>query len=216
MVLLPTGQVIIINGAGAGLSGWERGQEPTLSPVVYSPDAAAGTRFAVQQPANIPRLYHSTAILLRDCRVLVGGSNPHIFYNFTGVKYPTELSLEAFSPDYLSSKFSSQRPRILLSVSSPLAINYGKQFVLRFSVGILGARGVSVTMVAPPFATHSFSMNQRLLVLNCGKASRSGPGASIYEIFVMAPTSAALAPPGHYMVFVVNDGIPSEGIWCKI
>lgn len=53
-------------------------------------------------PTTIPRMYHSAATLLPDGRILVGGSNPHLQYDFSNVKYPTELSLEAFSPPYLA------------------------------------------------------------------------------------------------------------------
>ncbi|GAA0155925.1 hypothetical protein LIER_13538 [Lithospermum erythrorhizon] len=60
-----------------------------------------------------PRLYHSTALLLIDGRVLVGGSNPHIGYNFSGVEFPTDLSLETFQPPYLATQYDPLRPRII-------------------------------------------------------------------------------------------------------
>lgn len=80
-VLLPNGGVLIINGGGgaAGTAGWECGSIPVLNPVVYSPDGAPWTRFRIQNPTTIPRMYHSTAVLLRDDRVLVGGSSPYLF-----------------------------------------------------------------------------------------------------------------------------------------
>nr|CAD1831275.1 unnamed protein product [Ananas comosus var. bracteatus] len=102
MLLLPNGEVLLINGAAAGAAGWELGDDPVQTPVIYRPDGPVGERFKIQQPSSIPRLYHSTAVLLRDGRVLVGGSNPHEFYVFSGMKYPTKLSLEAFKPEYLS------------------------------------------------------------------------------------------------------------------
>lgn len=216
MVLLPTGQVLIINGAGSGAAGWENGRDPVLAPVLYSPDAVPGSRFQIQQASKTPRLYHSTAVLLRDARVLVGGSNPHVYYNFSGVEYPTDLSLEAFSPDYMDSIVSNCRPMVVSS-SLLLELSYGKQFMLQFTVGSLSDH-VSVTMIAPPFTTHSFSMNQRLLVLNSWKAPamrRELPSA-VNQIGAMAPASSILAPPGYYMLFVVNQGIPSEGIWVHI
>ena len=151
-------------------------------------------------------------MLLRDGRVLVGGSNPHIYYNFSGVKYPTDLSLEAFSPDYLDPGSSNYRPKIVSSSLPALELSYGKKFTLKFTVDKL-SNTVAVTMIAPPFTTHSFSMNQRLLVLNSSKVSSSSSG---YEIEVMAPATGVLAPAGYYMMFVVNDGIPSEGIWVHI
>ncbi|XP_020250143.1 aldehyde oxidase GLOX1-like [Asparagus officinalis] len=216
MLLLPNGQVLIINGAGAGTAGWENAREPVLRPVIYNPDASPGARFHVQSSSRTPRLYHSSAIVLRDGRVLVGGSNPHIYYNFTGVRYPTELSLESFSPGYLDSGVSGYRP-VILSSMSPLNLSYNNKFSLRFTMKVL-SDVITVTMLAPSFTTHSFSMNQRLLVLRTTNVTVTvtGSGSKVYEIGVTAPLTSALAPPGYYMVFVVNEGIPSEGIWVHI
>ena len=208
MVLLPSGtDVLIINGAAVGAAGWENAAEPVLNPVVYRPDAPAGSRFATQKAAITPRLYHSTAILIRDGRVLVGGSNPHINYKFSGVEFPTDLSLEAFSPDYMT----TTRPKIV-APAVPLELSYGKQFRLYFTVAG-GGSGVTVTMVTPSFTTHAFSMNQRLLVL---ETSRTVPAGRMYEVLATAPRSGALAPAGWYMVFVAKAGVPSEGIWSHI
>ncbi|KAL4584224.1 hypothetical protein LXL04_008816 [Taraxacum kok-saghyz] len=38
MLLLPNGHVLLINGASAGVVGWELGRNPVLSPIVYQPD----------------------------------------------------------------------------------------------------------------------------------------------------------------------------------
>ncbi|XP_058098765.1 aldehyde oxidase GLOX-like [Magnolia sinica] len=215
MVLLPNGYVLIINGASSGTAGWELGRDPATSPVIYKPDNRAGSRFEVQNPSKIPRLYHSTAILLRDGRVLIGGSNPHISYVFSGVQYPTELSLEAFSPPYLESSYSGFRPKIL-TPTSQTKLNYGGNLVIQFQVSLpLNPKGVSVTMVAPSFSTHSYSMNQRLIVLGSGLLAKTVSGLA-YEISVSAPNAAVIAPPGNYLLFVVHGGIPSEGIWVHI
>ncbi|KAL3845298.1 hypothetical protein ACJIZ3_002701 [Penstemon smallii] len=215
MVLLPNGYVLIINGAGSGTAGWESASNPVLSPVMYRPDNAIGSRFEVQNPSSTPRLYHSTAVLLRDGRILVGGSNPHIFYDFTGVLFPTDLTLEAFSPFYFESRFANLRPRIVSPVSQ-IRIGYGQQLAVRFTIpsGRLNATLVAVTMVAPSFNTHSFSMNQRLLVLSGGNVV--AVANSTYQVRVATPGSSNLAPPGYYLLFVVYRDIPSEGIWVRI
>ncbi|KAI3785609.1 hypothetical protein L1987_44733 [Smallanthus sonchifolius] len=215
MLLLPNGHVLIINGASAGVAGWELGRNPVLSPVAYRPDNQQGSRFEVQNPSTIPRVYHSTAVLLRDGRVLVGGSNPHDKYEFANVLYPTELSLETFSPSYLDSKSSGLRPRIILPVTNS-RIRYGKQLVIVFTVsGVVDPSSVSVTMVAPSFNTHSFSMNQRLLVLDGGVASKI-IGRSRYQVVVRAPPSGNIAPAGNYLLFVVHKEISSPGIWVQM
>lgn len=214
MTLLPNGNVLIINGATAGTAGWEYGRNPVLNPVLYRPNNAAGSRFELQNPTTIPRVYHSTAILLRDGRVLVGGSNPHINYEFTNVLFPTELRLEAFSPSYLDAQNSNLRPKIVVP-SSQAKIKYAQQLVVRFTVtGTLAQNLVSVTMVAPSFTTHSFSMNQRLLVLGAEKVTNLGK--STYQVQVTTPGSGILAPSGYYLLFVVHQDIPSEGIWVQI
>lgn len=41
-------------------------------------------------------------------------------------------------------------------------------------------------------------------------------GQWTYEVRVKTPRSTNLAPPGYYMVFVVNQDIPSEGIWVRL
>nr|XP_016436964.1 PREDICTED: WSC domain-containing protein ARB_07867-like [Nicotiana tabacum] len=214
MVILPNGNVLIINGAAAGTAGWQIARKPVLSPVIYRPDNPLGSRFEVQNPNVIPRIYRSTAVLLRDGRVFAGGSNPNKFYNFTGVLFPTDLSLEAFSPSYLDPKSANLRPQII-SPSSRHKTKYRQSVNIRFTVsGLLNTDLVKVTMVAPGFNTHSNTMNQRVLVLSSGKVRRIGK--STYQINLIFPSSGKLAPPGYYMLFVVHQDISSKGIWVKI
>ncbi|TQD92544.1 hypothetical protein C1H46_021880 [Malus baccata] len=214
MLLLPDGTVLLINGASSGAAGWEIGRNPVLNPVLYRPDNAIGSRFEQQNPTTIPRMYHSTAILLRDGRVLVGGSNPHEKYEFTDVLFPTELRLEAFSPDYLDAKYNNLRPQIVAPISQA-KINYGKKLSIQFSVkGNLATQSVSVSMVAPSFNTHSFSMNQRLLVLEAENVKKVGTTA--YQVQVTTPASGNLAPSGYYLLYVVHQKIPSAAIWVQI
>ncbi|PPS08349.1 hypothetical protein GOBAR_AA12310 [Gossypium barbadense] len=214
MILLPNGKVLLINGAGSGLAGWELGRNPVLSPVLYRPDRKIGSRFKTQIPTTIPRMYHSSATLLRDGRVLVGGSNPHAFYNFTSVLFPTELSLEAFSPTYLDSKFNDLRPKII-TPKSMSGIRYNKRTNIQVVItGKVAENLVSATMLAPAFNTHSFFMNQRLLVLGNDKVTTCGNSA--YNIEVTTPSTHNLAPPGFYLLFVVHQNIPSQGIWVKL
>ncbi|KAJ0548635.1 putative galactose oxidase [Helianthus annuus] len=215
MVLLPNGDVLIVNGGSNGTAGWEYGRNPVLNPLIYRPYNPVSKRFDVENPSTIPRMYHSTAVLLRDGRVLVGGSNPHVYYNFTNVLFPTELSLEAFSPSYLDPSSSGIRPKII-SPATQTKIQYGKQIVVRFMIqNHVDLNLISVTLIAPSFNTHSFSMNQRLLVLDGANTIKS-VGKMTYEVNTTTPSSGNVAPAGYYMLFVVHQEIPSEGIWVVI
>jgi hypothetical protein len=218
MVLLPTGDVLIVNGAAAGTAGWELGREPVTRPVLYRPDAPLGARFEASLAASVvPRMYHSSAALDTYGRVLVGGSNPHVGYVFTNVTHPTELSLEAFLPPYMDPRHDGARPRVL---AAPAEVGYGEATAVRFGIPAGAADGaatgeeVRVAAVAPAFATHSFGMNQRVVELAVVRIAQLDVG--VYEVEVAAPPTPGVAPPGYYMWFVVHAGVPSSAAWVRM
>lgn len=104
MVILPTADILLINGARNGSQGWDKATDPALNPVMYATYNAT-SRFETLAPSTIPRLYHSTANLLSDGRILLAGSNTHQYYTFSGT-YPTELRIDAFEPPYLDPRYS--------------------------------------------------------------------------------------------------------------
>ncbi|GMH01686.1 hypothetical protein Nepgr_003525 [Nepenthes gracilis] len=216
MILLPTGDVLIINGAGNGTAGWDAADNPVLNPVLYrtnEPDPAG--RFIVMSPTNIPRMYHSAALLVADGRILVGGSNPNEFYNFSGVRYPTELSLESFSPHYLDPQYGAYRPAIQVIESEDNSITYGQVLTVSYFLPMPSPEiGVTVTLLSPAFATHSFGMNQRLLVLKVERLDKVS--ATACKVTVRAPRNMNVGPPGYYLLFVVNVGVPSPGVWVRL
>lgn len=214
MVMLPTGDVLILNGAMAGSQGFEMATEPCFYPLLYRPDQPAGLRFMTLTPATIARMYHSTANLLPDGRVLVAGSNPHYFYRFD-VEFSTELRLEAFSPEYLSLDRRNIRPEI---IEWPEKVGYGEIFIVEVSVELPVVGIIEVSFASAPFSTHSFSQGQRLVKLVVSPAAEmsGGDGRHFYHVGCTAPPDGRVAPPGYYMVFAVNQGVPSVARWVQL
>ena len=64
--------------------------------------------------------------------------------------------------------------------------------------------------MAPSAVTHNFNENARYVPLNF----TAGPPAALQ---ITAPPNGNLAPPGPYMLFLVNtNGVPSVASWITI
>ncbi|CAM8916027.1 unnamed protein product [Rhodiola kirilowii] len=222
MLILPTGDILIINGARSGCAGFNNARNASLRPYLYEPKKKSGTRFSSLKSTTITRMYHSSAIILPDGRVLVAGSNPNNRYAFTDVTYRTELRLQSYTPHYMYSQFDTYRPKnisVQNDITAPAinsnstGANYGDKFFVRFWLGRKLGNQVEFNAYAPPFATHSISMNQRMLRLKCTDMVRGDDGW--VNVVLEAPPSPNVAPAGYYLLTVVNDGIPSVSHWIK-
>ncbi|KAI3512856.1 hypothetical protein L1887_20177 [Cichorium endivia] len=152
----------------------------------------------------------------KNGRILVAGGNPNHRYIMHGVTHPTELRLQALTPDYMSERFDHLRPKDVKVIYPRKAhgVENGHIFNVSFSLGT-ETGNLSVVAYAPPFATHSLSMNQRMVRLEC-LGWESGDGHDRFQASVVAPPSIYVAPPGYYMLTVVNGGVPSRSSWLRI
>lgn len=214
MLILPTGKLLIINGAKKGTAAWAYAEDPNLVPVHYDPDGPKNKRFKELNPSKIPRMYHSTSAVLQDGKILVAGSNTNPGYDYKA-KYPTELRVEKFSPPYLDKELDQHRPEIV-ELASTKRFTYGQTIIFRFKLEdeVLSKADIKVTMLAPPFTTHGYSMNQRMLIL--GKKEVTMHLGGVQQVVAVAPPSRVVAPPGYYLIFLVYRGVPSKGMWVQI
>ncbi|XP_010535982.1 PREDICTED: aldehyde oxidase GLOX1-like [Tarenaya hassleriana] len=214
-VILPTGDILFVNGAQRGCSGWNYAKDPNHVPLLYSPDRTIGKRFTELAPSTIPRMYHSTAIALPDGKVLVGGSNTNNGYLYN-VEYNTELRVEKYSPPYLDPALSNLRPTIVAS-GTPKQVRFRRKFTVKIELKQekVVKEDLKVTLLAPSFTTHTVSMNMRMVVLGLNDVKRNvAPG--VHHIQVYAPPNRNIAPPGYYLIFAVYRGVPSAGEWIQV
>jgi hypothetical protein len=189
LTVLPDGTVLATGGS-TDIGGVNEATG-VLAAELWSPSTKTWTTMSSEQ---IPRLYHSTALLLPDGRVLVAGSG-HNYYNNVA-----QFNAEIYSPAYL---FKGARPTVS---SSPATANYNSSFF----VGTPDAADIaSVSLIRNGAVTHSFNMDQRLVPLTFQQTAGG--------LTVQAPSSANLAPPGTYMLFIVNSkGVPSVAPFVRL
>ena len=112
-----------------------------------------------------------------------------------------ENRTEIFSPDYI---FAGPRPTI---VASPVVGDYGNQIVISTPDA---ASITAVSLVRLMATTHHYDANQRFIWLQIENSTTN-------SITVSAPINANIAPPGYYMIHILNgNGIPSLAKIIKI
>lgn len=174
----------------AGIDGWKWGPlVPTLEAEFFDPVQETWTvGAAMQVTAN----YHSIGILLPDGRVLKTGGHdggPEIF------------EMELYSPPYLN---NGPRPTI---VEAPEEVTWGQQFTVTASQA---ASITQVSMIRITSLTHHTNTDQRF----CALAFEHTGGS---ELTITAPAHGNVAPPGYYMLFILNDcGVPSVAAMVRV
>jgi hypothetical protein len=193
-VLLPDGTVFVTGGSLTGTADATR--EPVMEPELYNPNTNQWTKLAAM---HVPRLYHAAAILLPSGEVITSGTDK--FYNVPPFDH-AENRVEVFKPPYL---FRGPQP-VIASVTGQ--VGYGELF----SVFTPDADTIaSACFIAPGACTHSLNMQQRFV----GLEQVGNPGGG--ELLLQAPPNGNVAPPGYYMLFLVNqDGVPSKAEFVQL
>ncbi|PCJ12627.1 MAG: hypothetical protein COB04_17470 [Gammaproteobacteria bacterium] len=185
--LLANGTVLATGGSEYNVQ-LNRGQGAARHAELWNPDTG---QWQTMSPETHARLYHSTAILLPDGRVLSGGG---------GAPGPVNnLNVQIFSPPYLFDQAGlATRPSLLLT---NISYTYGDP--ISFDVG--SSDTISrVTLIKSGAVTHSFNSEQRFYELAFNKTNNTITGT--------LPSSSSILTPGYYLLFVINDqGTPSVG-----
>jgi hypothetical protein len=188
-VLLPNGKVLVQGGSRVN----NDATTATLGADLFDPVSGSwsSTNPGGAGFATFARMYHSVALLLPDATVATAGSNPR--------RGTYDNHIEIYSPAYLFNADGSPATRPVIT-GAPLSIGYNS---VPFQVQTPDALNIgSVVLVKPGSDTHAYDMEQRLVGLPFT--------ATASVLMVNAPPNSNVAPPGYYMLFVLNQaGVPS-------
>ena len=184
--LLPDGKVLVTGGSAS--TGVNDAAGAVFAAEMWDPTTG---KWDLMSSAQVPRIYHSSAVLLPDARVLVaGGGRPKAKNGGQ-----QNLNAELFWPPYL---WRGPRPTI---ASAPTSITYGQTFdIITPNAGDI----MHVRLMSYGSTTHTFNMNQRMRTM----AFTQAPAQSLVKATI--GPNRNLQPPGYYMLFILNSkGVPS-------
>ena len=189
-VILPNGKVLALGGSLYD----EQNSTASLNADLYDP---VSNTFSSAGVYVYPRLYHSVALLLPDGTVWSAGGNPS-----RGHYVPQQ---EIYKPSYLFNPDGTAATRPTVT-SAPSSISYSSAFTVQTPDS---ANVSKVVLVRNGNVTHAFGMDQRLVELSFTP--------DIGSISVTAPPNGNIAPPGYYMLFILNNsGVPSIAKFVQI
>jgi galactose oxidase len=186
-VVLPNGQVVVVGGQTYAVPFSDA--TAILIPEIWDPLTRV---FRQLNPMQTPRVYHSTAILLADGRVYVGGGG-QCGEGCSANHFNTEI----LSPPYLLNANGTPATQPVIS-SAP-------------STAVLG-NNISVTTTSPVVSfvlmrlssvTHTVNNDQRRIPLQFQSTS-----GNTYTLEI--PSNPGIVLPGYYWLFALNaQGVPS-------
>ncbi|KAF7337539.1 hypothetical protein MSAN_02227200 [Mycena sanguinolenta] len=194
-VLLPTGDVLLINGAKTGIFGLSKC-------MLYRTSFPAGQRITQEglPSSDIARMYHSAAALTGKGNIMVAGSNPQPAVILPPAMFPTEFRVEYLNPDFMTN--NSPRPVIL---NSPTQILFNQKATLKVTVPpSLSLGEIQVSLMDMGYVTHAQHANSRLVFLEHTLLGDT--------LEITAPPNNFIYPPGPAWLFLVADGVYSEGV----
>lgn len=191
--ILPTGDVIFTGGIDSAEAVGLPDTDAVLRAEIYRPgiDWGANVIAFVQEEwittpsASVPRNYHSVALLLPNGRVLTAGSNLNGTAGGDNVK---EYRIEIYTPEYFH---DVGRPSIS---AAPGAVTYGESFSVQTTRDDQIER---VALIRCGSVTHGWDGDQRYVGL---EFTMSDVG-----LVVTAPPDGSVAPPGPYMLWVIDS-----------
>jgi hypothetical protein len=188
--ILADGTVLVTGGTSA--PGFNNQAGAIHAAELWNPESEKWTILASESKH---RTYHGTTVLLPTGQVLSSGSGEGGGIPFAN----SEFTAQVFTPPYLLNADGSPAVRPTVT-SAPSRLAYGQPFTVETPDAASVTKGNLIRLSS---VTHAFNQSQLIYPLRFTPAGPTSLGAT-------APSSPNLAPPGPYMLFLVNAaGVPS-------
>ncbi|SDX58100.1 Glyoxal oxidase N-terminus [Albimonas donghaensis] len=193
--VLPNGSVLITGGNDRPNED-ESFEKFTYDAVTFDPDTGELTR---SDPEDLPRLYHSSSILLPDGSVYsLGGGAPGPY---------TNLNAQRFNPEYLFDDGGALIEDKIEILEAPTHISAGDVFTFSVDRPLDVSR---VTFIKHGSATHSIDVETRFVDLDFFVREDG-------SIVAKLPDSTSLLTPGPYMLFALDaNETPSVAVSMRL
>ncbi|KAF1925876.1 carbohydrate-binding module family 32 [Didymella exigua CBS 183.55] len=193
-VVLPDGK--IFTTGGQSYSRPFSDATAIMQPEMWDPESQ---NFTILPSHEIPRTYHSIALLLLDGTVFTGGGG------LCGGCRTNHLDAEIFSPGYLFNPNGTAARRPVISTLSASTTAVGSSLTVTTDTAV-----TKFSLVRYGSTTHTVNTDQRRIPLD----AVSGTG-NTYTVTI--PRDPGIALPGYWMLFALNSaGVPSVAKTVKI
>ena len=194
-VILPDGTVFIVGGQARGTPFSDDGAQ--LTPELFN---SATNTFTPLGPMQIPRTYHSTAILLPDATVLSAGGG------LCGDCVGNHFDGQIFRPPYLYTATGAPAAQPAIAATSTGSVKTGGTFTATTNGPV--TNGFSLVRMSS--TTHTVNTDQRRI-----KLTPTAANGNTYTLAI--PSDAGIALPGYWMLCAINGaGVPSVAKTVKI
>ena len=203
-VILPNGKVLAEGGSVNNEAPNTPGKTADLYDPVTNTFGSAGT-------AAYSRLYHSTALLLPDARVASIGSNP-------GARGSYEPAIEIYTPPYLfdanDQLITTGRPSITAISPSSGVMGYNTLFAVSYtSTNADQLRRADAPGLVYPFLRDGATVDRPVWPCSATGVHRCDNNT----LNLTTPTNGNVAPPGYYMLFLLDSaGVPSTAQFIQL
>ena len=185
-VIMPNGNVFIVGGQTFAVTFTDT--NAVMTPEIWNPTTETFTPVA---PIASPRTYHSTALLLPDASIIVGGGG------LCGSCTVNHFDAQIYYPPYFYNADGSLAARPAIESVSATTFAVGAKLTVTVNEPI-----TRLTMMRYGSATHALDTDQRRVPLTT--LSKSGN-----TYVVQIPNDTGIMIPGAWMLFAMKNSVPS-------